>query len=80
MAASKVRYFAMNIIREKKQELGEKANLDFVDNLLSRFLSSEHSNENFVTDIMISFILAGRDTTSAALTWYLSKTMRMMSI
>ena len=72
MANSEVRDFAMNIIREKKQELelGEKASLDSVDDLLSRFLSSGHSDENFVTDIVISFILAGRDTTSAALTWY----------
>ncbi|KAE8708136.1 Cytochrome P450 94A2 [Hibiscus syriacus] len=35
-----------------------------------KFLSSGHSDENFVTDIVISFILAGRDTTSAALTWF----------
>ncbi|MCD7459488.1 hypothetical protein HAX54_041033 [Datura stramonium] len=27
-------------------------------------------DEDFVTDIVISFILAGRDTTSAALTWF----------
>lgn len=38
--------------------------------LLSRFLSSGHTDEKFVADIVISFILAGRDTTSAALTWF----------
>lgn len=38
--------------------------------LLSRFLSTSHSDEDFVVDIVISFILAGRDTTSAALTWF----------
>jgi cytochrome P450 len=69
IAISEVREFAKNIIREKKHELREKASLDSVD-ILSRFLSSGHSDENFVTDIVISFILAGRDTTSAALTWY----------
>ncbi|KAK7824452.1 cytochrome p450 94a1 [Quercus suber] len=68
IAVSEIREFAMNIINEKKQELGEKQSLDSVD-LLSRFLSSGHSDENFVIDIVISFILAGRDTTSAALTW-----------
>ncbi|KAE7997764.1 hypothetical protein FH972_002368 [Carpinus fangiana] len=67
IAISEVREFAKNIIREKKHELREKASLDSVD-LLSRFLSSGHSDENFVTDIVISFILAGRDTTSTALT------------
>lgn len=64
-----VREFAGEIMREKKLELQEKSELNSVD-LLSRFLSSGHSDEVFVTDIVISFILAGRDTTSAALTWF----------
>ncbi|KAF4387169.1 hypothetical protein G4B88_024741 [Cannabis sativa] len=64
---SEVRNFAMTIIKEKNKELAEKSSLESVD-LLSRFLSTGHSNEKFVTDIVISFILAGRDTTSAALT------------
>jgi cytochrome P450 len=70
IAISVVREFAKNIIRKKKQELKGKASLDSVD-LLSRFLCIGHSDENFVTDMVISFILAGRDTTSSALTWYL---------
>lgn len=69
VAISEVRDLATRIVREKKQELREKASLDSVD-LLSRFLNSGISDENFVTDIVISFILAGRDTTSAALTWF----------
>ncbi|KAJ6730862.1 CYTOCHROME P450 94A2-LIKE [Salix viminalis] len=68
-ASSRLRKFAKNIIKEKKQELSKNSSLESVD-LLSRFLSSGHSDEDFVTDIVISFILAGRDTTSAALTWY----------
>jgi cytochrome P450 len=70
IAVSEVQEFAKNIIREKKHELREKASLDSVD-LLSRFLSSGHTDEKFVADIVISFVLAGRDTTSSALTWYL---------
>lgn len=66
---SDVRNFARDIVREKKLELKENSSLESVD-LLSRFLSSGHSDETFVTDIVISFILAGRDTTSAALTWF----------
>ncbi|CAH9051367.1 unnamed protein product [Cuscuta epithymum] len=69
IAVNDVREFAKKIVREKKKELDEKSTLDSVD-LLSRFLSSGHSEESFVTDIVISFILAGRDTTSAALTWF----------
>ncbi|KAI7992835.1 Cytochrome P450 94A2 [Camellia lanceoleosa] len=69
ISVNEVQEFAKELIKEKKQELGEKSSLESVD-LLSRFLSSGHSDENFVTDIVISFILAGRDTTSAALTWF----------
>lgn len=66
---SQVRDFAMNIVKEKKEELKQKSSLESID-LLSRFLISGVSDETFVTDIVISFILAGRDTTSAALTWF----------
>lgn len=68
-AVTEVRQFAKDIIKEKKRELAEKSSLESVD-LLSRFLTSGHSDEDFIIDIVISFILAGRDTTSAALTWY----------
>ena len=68
-AIAEVRGLATTIVREKKKELKEKTTLESVD-LLSRFLCSGHSDESFVVDIVISFILAGRDTTSAALTWF----------
>ncbi|XP_073063502.1 cytochrome P450 94A2-like [Primulina eburnea] len=69
IAVKQVRDFAKELIRGKKHELQAEKPLESVD-LLSRFLSSGHSDENFVVDIIISFILAGRDTTSAALTWF----------
>ncbi|WCJ21661.1 Cytochrome P450 94A2 [Euphorbia peplus] len=71
-AISQVRDFALKLVKEKKEELKNNVNAstDKPVDLLSRFLSSGHSDETFVTDIVISFILAGRDTTSAALTWY----------
>ncbi|KAI7983031.1 Cytochrome P450 94A1 [Camellia lanceoleosa] len=69
IAVNDVREFAKRIIKEKKQELNSKSSLESAD-LLSRFLNSGHLDENFITDILISFILAGRDTTSAALIWF----------
>ncbi|KAB2602227.1 cytochrome P450 94A1-like [Pyrus ussuriensis x Pyrus communis] len=66
---SEVGEFAKTIVRENKRDLSEAKALESVD-LLSRFLSSGHTDEKFVTDIVISFILAGRDTTLAALTWF----------
>lgn len=73
-AIKEVRDFATFIVREKKKQLAEESekgssSLDEVD-LLLRFLRSGHSDESFVVDIVISFIVAGRDTTSAALTWF----------
>ncbi|XP_048322576.2 cytochrome P450 94A1 [Ziziphus jujuba] len=67
-AISEVRDFAIPVIREKKMELSEKSSLESAD-LLSMFLSLDHSDENFITDIVISFILAGRDTTIGTTGW-----------
>ncbi|GAB2221527.1 hypothetical protein Droror1_Dr00012711 [Drosera rotundifolia] len=79
MDVAEVKELARSIVRHKKRErennpntvsssssVADESNLD----LLSRFLNSGHVDEDFVTDIVISFILAGRDTTSAALTWF----------
>ncbi|KAF9607874.1 hypothetical protein IFM89_003578 [Coptis chinensis] len=68
-AISQTREFAQNIVKEKKQELKDKSSLETVD-LLSRIMNSGHSDDAFVIDMVISFIIAGRDTTSAALTWF----------
>ncbi|CAN1291852.1 Cytochrome P450 94A1 [Linum perenne] len=67
---SEVRDFAKKVIQEKKKQSKNKPD-DSVD-LLSRFLNPAGDNydDDFIVDIVISFILAGRDTTSAALTWF----------
>ncbi|XP_021844184.1 cytochrome P450 94A1 [Spinacia oleracea] len=67
-AVFEIRNFAKTIVTQKKQ--GILNNNSEPEDLLSRFLASGHTDESFVTDIVISFILAGRDTTSAALTWF----------
>ncbi|KAL6549310.1 hypothetical protein OROHE_008427 [Orobanche hederae] len=69
ISVAQVREFAKEIIGKKNKKIGHGKNSSD-DDLLSRFLSSGHSDENFVGDIVISFILAGKDTTSAALTWF----------
>lgn len=68
-AVAIVREFAKEVVREKRQELKEKSSISSVD-ILSRFLISGYYDDEFVTDVVISFILAGRDTTSAALIWF----------
>lgn len=38
--------------------------------LLSRFIENDENSSDFLRDIIISFILAGRDTTSSGLSWF----------
>ncbi|MBA0761763.1 hypothetical protein Gotri_024358 [Gossypium trilobum] len=57
----------LEIIRNKKRALEVETSAETED-LLSRLLSAGH-DEEVVRDMMISFIMAGRDTTSSALTW-----------
>ncbi|XP_058750706.1 cytochrome P450 CYP94D108-like [Vicia villosa] len=62
-----VHKFADEIIRSRMEEKnGSRKGED----LLSRFIATEEASPEFLRDIVISFILAGRDTTSAALSWF----------
>ncbi|KAI3437014.1 uncharacterized protein J3R85_005739 [Psidium guajava] len=67
-----VHEFAEDIIRSRMEENREARDED----LLSRFIGHESVHGNgfasteYLRDIVISFILAGRDTTSSALTWF----------
>ncbi|KAL5546775.1 hypothetical protein UlMin_006462 [Ulmus minor] len=63
---STVHKFADNIIRSRMEAKLEKGEED----LLSRFIGNDENSPEFLRDIVISFILAGRDTTSSALTWF----------
>ncbi|XP_009604998.1 cytochrome P450 94B3-like [Nicotiana tomentosiformis] len=55
------------IIEKKKQKINENGDHKNMD-LLSRLLIAGHEDE-VVRDMVISFLIAGRDTTSSALTW-----------
>uniref|UniRef100_A0A0D9YG95 Cytochrome P450 n=1 Tax=Oryza glumipatula TaxID=40148 RepID=A0A0D9YG95_9ORYZ len=67
-ALATIHGFAELIVRERR-ERGE-AGLARGDDFLSRFAASgEHSDES-LRDVATNFVLAGRDTTSSALTWF----------
>jgi cytochrome P450 len=61
-----VHEFADNIIQSRMEQKMEKKDED----LLSRFIGNDENSNEFLRDIVISFILAGRDTTSSALSWF----------
>ncbi|XP_031487276.2 cytochrome P450 94A2-like [Nymphaea colorata] len=59
--------FTRNLIRERKQNpLTTPEELD----LLSRFMNVDGADDRFAKDMVISFVIAGMYTTSAALTWF----------
>ncbi|KAH6829750.1 cytochrome P450 [Perilla frutescens var. hirtella] len=66
-AVKQVRGCVDEMIRCKKENMGGAAAAGGGD-LLSRFLEAGMESE-MVRDMVISFLMAGRDTTSAALTW-----------
>ncbi|KAK4441418.1 cytochrome [Sesamum alatum] len=69
--------YALNIILSKEQSCQNKDEMEPQD-LLSRFVHSssvlefhdDDEKRRFLRDIVISFILAGKDSTSTALTWF----------
>eukprot|EP01018_Ginkgo_biloba_P035411 Gb_12228 [translate_table: standard] len=80
-----VHEFARDAIRRRREEMSMDGwSLSPKNDLLSRFMALTKSNdlseqheyikgpcaEEFLRDIILSFVLAGRDTTSAALTWF----------
>ncbi|KAG7593890.1 Cytochrome P450 [Arabidopsis thaliana x Arabidopsis arenosa] len=63
-----VHKFADEIVRKR---IDQGRSSDHKEDLLSRFISKEEMNSpEILRDIVISFILAGRDTTSSALSWF----------
>ncbi|CAN0922464.1 Cytochrome P450 94A1 [Linum grandiflorum] len=68
-AINNINEFALHVIKSKE----EKSNQQQEEDLLSRFMgwSSEMEwGKQGEEDIVISFMLAGKDTTSTALTWF----------
>ena len=41
------------------------------EDILSRFLQIEDKDPKYIRDIILSFIIAGKDTTSTAMTWFI---------
>ncbi|XP_028771388.1 cytochrome P450 94B3-like [Neltuma alba] len=67
-AVGKVRSHVMELIRERKKMMMRKMN-EGREDLLSRLICRGYE-EDMIRDMLISFMMAGRDTTSAAMTWF----------
>nr|AYM55629.1 cytochrome p450 [Croton stellatopilosus] len=67
--------FACEVIRTRKKELSLPNNYKQRSDLLTVFMGLRDENgqpfsDKFLRDICVNFILAGRDTSSVALTWF----------
>ncbi|EFJ35222.1 hypothetical protein SELMODRAFT_80855 [Selaginella moellendorffii] len=63
--------FTYNIIRKRRIQLS-KENEDLRKDLLSRFmLLDESSSDVYLRDMVLNFVMAGRDTTAATLSYFI---------
>ncbi|OIW14461.1 hypothetical protein TanjilG_19509 [Lupinus angustifolius] len=67
-AVKEVHNHVMEMIEEKKHHMNVTGKGNCVEDLVSRLICSGLDDE-VIRDMVISFILAGKDTTSAAMTW-----------
>ncbi|KAF6157516.1 hypothetical protein GIB67_004454 [Kingdonia uniflora] len=73
-ASRVVHEFATKTVYDRRVEYYKLGSLDERSDLLSRLVEVDHEynsfSDNFLKDFCISFILAGRDTSSVALAWF----------
>ncbi|XP_057517237.1 cytochrome P450 86A22-like [Amaranthus tricolor] len=63
--------YLTNIINTRKHELTSQQEKKVPDDLLSRFMKKSTSySDKFLKKVVLNFILAGRDTSSVALSWF----------
>ncbi|XP_076953263.1 cytochrome P450 86A22-like [Bidens hawaiensis] len=69
---SHVEEYMTNVINERKMELMSQMDCGTPhDDLLSRFMKKKESyTDTFLQNVALNFILAGRDTSSVALSWF----------
>lgn len=61
--------FADEVIAERKREFASSVSIENREDVLSRFIALGESDNEFLRDAVVNFILAGRDTTAQTLSW-----------
>ncbi|XP_024992489.1 cytochrome P450 86A8-like [Cynara cardunculus var. scolymus] len=66
-----VEEYLSSIISTRRHELSTQLNGSLHDDLLSRFMRMKESySDTFLQQVALNFILAGRDTSSVAMSWF----------
>lgn len=68
--------FAMDVINGKRREVDSSRDGGLGPDLLSRFIEKGDSTDDEMVDIVLNFLLAGRDTTASALSWTVFEMLR----
>lgn len=55
---------------EQRQKLGDKTSMRR-ENIVSRFLQAETTDPKYLRDIILNFVIAGKDTTAVTLAWFI---------
>ncbi|PKI77758.1 hypothetical protein CRG98_001882 [Punica granatum] len=64
--------FVSKLIRSKIEQMNNSKDDPSMkkEDILSRFLHANETDETYLRDIILSFIIAGKDTTAATLSWF----------
>lgn len=76
-AIERLRAICRKMLAEKKAALAEKS-VDQID-ILSVLMRSGAFDDDDLMDSMLTFLAAGHETTSSALTWYMATSPRLLS-
>ncbi|XP_054787895.1 cytochrome P450 704C1-like [Prosopis cineraria] len=63
--------FVYKVIKSKTEQVMKSPDGSAGKDLLSRFLDLEETDPKFLKDIILSFIIAGKDTTATTMSWFL---------
>ncbi|KAK4748373.1 hypothetical protein SAY87_014959 [Trapa incisa] len=66
--------FVLKLIRRKIKQMNDSKDDTSMrkEDILSRFLHANETDEKYLRDIILNFIIAGKDTTAATLSWFIS--------
>ncbi|EYU25023.1 hypothetical protein ABFS82_06G041100 [Erythranthe guttata] len=63
--------FVYEVIQNKIEQISKPSQEGSKGDILSRFLEMNETDPKYLKDIILSFIIAGKDTTASTLSWFL---------
>ncbi|KAL1319227.1 hypothetical protein HN51_071523 [Arachis hypogaea] len=69
--------FVYNVIKSKTEQVHNQDDKPVRKDLLSRFLELDETDPKYLKDIILSFIIAGKDTTATTLSWFLFRLCKL---